>query len=149
MTRWTWTACFLIHALYAVAVATTGCLSECRLLNYDDARNIGNGGFASSSGGGNTAKSGKEKELLAKTSWTPQTGSNTKKKERNVCNELQVSCPPQILCIFSLNLCQLNIGFGLGFSAVALPQIKEEFSIELSTWSQGAFGKVTVGKNRL
>ena len=72
-----------------------------------------------------------------------------KKKERNVCNELQVSCPPQILCIFSLNLCQLNIGFGLGFSAVALPQIKEEFSIELSTWSQGAFGKVTVGKNRL
>ena len=87
MTRWTWTACFLIHTLYAVAVATTGCLSECRLLNYDDARNIGNGGFASSSGGGNTAKSGKEKELLAKTSWTPQTGSNTKKK-RNVCNEL-------------------------------------------------------------
>ena len=47
----------------------------------------------------------------------------------------------QILCIFSLNLCQLNIGFGLGFSAVALPQIKEETTFELSTWSQGAFGK--------
>ena len=45
------------------------------------------------------------------------------------------------MCIFSLNLCQLNIGFGLGFSAVALPQIKEASSIEMSTWIEGAFGK--------
>lgn len=43
--------------------------------DYDDARNTGNGGFASSSSGGNTAKSGEEKDLLAKTSWTPQTGT--------------------------------------------------------------------------
>ena len=30
----------------------------------------------------------------------------------------------QIICIISLNLCQLSIGFGLGFSAISIPQIK-------------------------
>lgn len=38
-----------------------------------------------------------------------------------------------------LNLCQLNIGLGLGFSAVSLPQMKNEMT--LSTTSEGAYGK--------
>ena len=41
----------------------------------------------------------------------------------------------QIICIISLNLCQLSIGFGLGFSAISIPQIKVAKSQRIFTFS--------------
>ena len=41
----------------------------------------------------------------------------------------------QIICIISLNLCQLSIGFGLGFSAISIPQIKVVKSQKILTFS--------------
>ena len=41
----------------------------------------------------------------------------------------------QIICIISLNLCQLSIGFGLGFSAISIPQIKVAKSQRKFTFS--------------
>ena len=40
----------------------------------------------------------------------------------------------QIICIISLNLCQLSIGFGLGFSAISIPQIKVAKSQRILTF---------------
>ena len=41
----------------------------------------------------------------------------------------------QIICIISLNLCQLSIGFGLGFSAISIPQIKVAKSQKVFSFS--------------
>jgi len=47
----------------------------------------------------------------------------------------------QVICVISLNLCQLTIGFGLGFSAISIPQIKEEGVIQFTPSEEGAYGK--------
>ena len=38
-------------------------------------------------------------------------------------------------------MCQLTIGFGLGFSAISIPQIKEEGVIQFTPSEEGAYGK--------
>ena len=54
----------------------------------------------------------------------------------------------QIICIISLNLCQLSIGFGLGFSAISIPQIKSEGVIPFTPSIEGAYAAfLSLGKD--
>ena len=48
----------------------------------------------------------------------------------------------QVISIFSLNLCQLSIGLGLGYSAISIPQIKKENEMSFSTSIEGTYGKL-------
>ena len=52
----------------------------------------------------------------------------------------------QVISIFSLNLCQLSIGLGLGYSAISIPQIKKENEMSFSTSIEGTYGKIKTGK---
>ena len=41
-----------------------------------------------------------------------------------------------------LNLCQFNIGLGLGYSAISLPQLKKDPNYNWDTTADAVFGKI-------
>lgn len=104
--------------------------------DYDDARNTGNGGFASSSSGGNTAKSGEEKDLLAKTSWTPQTGTTMNGMSLMNCKSLQSPFFLLRSCAFSALICvNLILDLDWDFQQWHCPKLKKNLVL---SWAPGA-----------